>query len=124
MPFHVSAAFALGLLLPVLETVRRGFGYWSVNFTTMFEDYVAGIGLLVGAVATILRRPWARTWMIILWSGVMFMMLISTVSQVEKQLTGELEPRSGVVLFIKVLLWLASAWALRSALRVPPETRV
>jgi hypothetical protein len=107
----------------VLETVRRGFGHWAVNFTTMFEDYVAGIGLLVAAVATLRGAAWARTWMVIMWSGVMFMMLISTVSQVEKQLTGELEPRSGVVLVVKVLLWLASAWALWSAVRAAKPSR-
>jgi hypothetical protein len=38
--FDVIAAIVLGILIPTLETVRRGIGYWSVSFTTMFEDYL------------------------------------------------------------------------------------
>jgi hypothetical protein len=49
MRFEVIAAFVIGVLLPVLETCRRGIGYWRVDFTTMFEDYVAGALLLIGA---------------------------------------------------------------------------
>ena len=51
MRFEVVAAFALGVLLPVLETVRRGITYWTVDFTTMFEDYLGGALLLTGAWA-------------------------------------------------------------------------
>ena len=42
MRFEAIAAATIGILLPVLETYRRGVGYWGVEFTTMFEDYVAG----------------------------------------------------------------------------------
>jgi hypothetical protein len=42
MRFEVTAAFAMGVMLPVLETARRGISHWTVNFTTMFEDYLAG----------------------------------------------------------------------------------
>jgi hypothetical protein len=31
------------------ETARRGFGYFSVNATTMFEDYGSGLLLLLAA---------------------------------------------------------------------------
>ena len=40
--FEVITAFTIGILLPILETYRRGVGYWGVEFTTMFEDYVDG----------------------------------------------------------------------------------
>src|SRR5687767_12849844 len=99
MRFNVTAAIALGILLPVLETARRGFGYWFVNFTTMFEDYLAGAALLVCAVGAIRKAKWAPLWLLIVWTGIMFMMLISTVSQVERHFWGEdPEPRSGIVL--------------------------
>ena len=49
MRFQVRSAIAIGLLLPVLETVRRGMGHWAIEFTTMFEDYLAGALLLVAA---------------------------------------------------------------------------
>lgn len=52
MRFEVIAAFTIGVLLPVPETYRRGVGYWGVEFTTMFEDYVAGALLLVGGRVT------------------------------------------------------------------------
>ncbi|HKG59299.1 MAG TPA: hypothetical protein VKB05_05925 [Pyrinomonadaceae bacterium] len=41
MRFEVVAALVIGILLPVLETARRGISHWTVNFTTMFEDYLA-----------------------------------------------------------------------------------
>lgn len=41
-----------GVCLPVFlvgETVRRGIGYFSVNATTMVEDYLCGVLLLLAA---------------------------------------------------------------------------
>jgi hypothetical protein len=104
-------------LLPILETIRRGFSYWSVNFTTMFEDYFAGIALLAAALGTMARARWAPGWMIVTWSGTTFMMLSSTVNQVERQLRGDLEPHNMTVLLIKLLLTAASAYALWRSLR-------
>jgi hypothetical protein len=120
--FEVVAAILLGVLLPGLETARRGMAYWSVNFTTMFEDYVAGIVLLVAAAGAYKRAAWAPAWLIISWSGISFMMLVSTVSQVEKQMRGDLEPHSLLVLAIKVLLLLASVYALLRSVRAHPAT--
>jgi hypothetical protein len=117
MSFHVVAALLLGILLPLLETVRRGWDHWAVNFTTMFEDYAAGVALLVAAVAVLRRQTWARSWMLISWSGISFMMLISTVSQVERNARGDLEPHAGWVLAIKLLLLFACAVALAQSVR-------
>lgn len=117
--FEVLAALSLGVLLPTLETVRRGFAHWSVNFTTMFEDYFAGMALLAAAAGTAWRARWAPGWMVVTWSGVTFMMLSSTVNQVERQLRDDLEPHSLVVLVIKLLLTVASAYALWRSLKAP-----
>jgi hypothetical protein len=115
---HIWAAVGLGILLPALETIRRGIDHWTVGFTTMFEDYLAGIGLLVAAAARVRGAPWASTWMVIIWSGVMFMMLISTVSQVERHFWSvDPEPRSGIVLVIKLGLFAISLLALMQAVR-------
>ena len=46
--FEIIAAFAMGVLLPVLKTARRSISHWTINFTTMFEDYVADALLLIG----------------------------------------------------------------------------
>lgn len=122
MRINVWAAIGLGILLPVLETVRRGFDHWAVSFTTMFEDYLAGLGLLAAAVGTLLRARWAPSAMIVMWSGTMFMMLISTVSQIERHFwSGDPEPRSGTVLLIKLLLFAVTVVALVQSLRDPPR---
>lgn len=121
MRFESIAAIVLGVALPVLETIRRGFDHWSVNFTTMFEDYVAGIALLIAALGVWLDTRWGRAWMVISWSGVTFMMLASSVSQVEKQFRADLEPHSGVVLLIKLLLLLASGYALLRSVQAWPR---
>lgn len=115
--FEVILAVLLGLLLPILETVRRGWDHWSVNFTTMFEDYAAGVALLGAAFGAWRGTRWASTWMIVVWSGVSFMLVISTVSQVERNWRGDLEPHGAVVLAVKGLLLLASAFALWRSLQ-------
>ena len=51
MRFEITAAIVMGVLLPILETARRGISHWTINFTTMFEDYVAGTLLLIGGWA-------------------------------------------------------------------------
>ena len=60
MRFEVIAAFVIGALLPVLETVRRGIGHWAINFTTMFEDYVGGALLLNRRVGCLSRKEVGR----------------------------------------------------------------
>lgn len=121
--FEVTLAVLLGLLLPILETARRGWDHWSVNFTTMFEDYAAGLALLAAVWGSWRGLRWAPAWTLITWSGISFMMLISTVSQVERQWRGDLEPHSVVILVVKLLLLLASVYALLLSLaRVPGLT--
>lgn len=121
-PFEAVFAATLGVLLPGLETARRGLDHWTVNFTTMFEDYVAGLALLAAAFGTWRGLHWAPAWSAVTWSGISFMMLISTVSQIEKQLRGDLETHSDAVLIVKILLLLASVFALlRSLARVRQE---
>ena len=46
MRFEVGAAVAIGILLPALETLRRGMDAWAVDSRPCFEDYVAGALLL------------------------------------------------------------------------------
>jgi hypothetical protein len=124
--FDVVAAILLGILLPTLETIRRGIGYWSVNFTTMFEDYLAGVALMVCAVGAMRGARWAPLSLLIVWSGVTSMMLLSTVSQVERHFWGvDPEPRSGVVLCAKLLLLIVCVAALiKSARRLLLTSRV
>jgi hypothetical protein len=104
--FEVKAAFTLGVLLPALETCRRGIGHWSIEFTTMFEDYVAGALLLVGAWASYRGRPWGVTFLVLAWAYVAGMMGGSFWWQLEETLRGtSTEPHNELVVLIKFLLW-------------------
>ena len=65
MRYEISAAFAVGVLLPLLETIRRGFGHWAVHTTTMLEDYLGGWladrgGLGGGSGCGVCEAPSAR----------------------------------------------------------------
>jgi len=116
MRFDVGAALAVGVLLPALETVRRGVGEWAVDFTTMFEDYVAGALLLTGAWAVRRERKWGRLFLVVAWSYVTGMMSSSVWYQLEETVRGSVsEPP--VVLVVKGSLWGACVLALISAFR-------
>jgi hypothetical protein len=118
MRFAIRAGFAIGILLPILETYRRGFGEWRIDFTTMFEDYLAGALLLVGAWAALRRRPAGELVLLIAWAWVTGMMTNSLISQIEDTLRGaELEPRNTDVLIAKAVLFAVSAAALGAAFR-------
>jgi hypothetical protein len=118
MRFEVRAALAIGILLPVLETYRRGFAYWRVEFTTMFEDYIAGALLLFAAWGAIRMRSWAREGLIVAWAWVTGMMTTSLVSQIEDTIReGNPEPDNTLVIVVKAALFTVSVFALTSALR-------
>ena len=105
MRFEVIAAFAIGLLLPVLETARRGITHWAVDFTTMFEDYLGGAVLLIGAWAVTSARSWGTTFLAIAWGAIAGLMTLSLVSQLEDTIRGTTEPHNMVVIIVKFLLW-------------------
>ena len=118
MRFEVRAALAIGILLPVLETYRRGFGYWRVEFTTMFEDYLAGALLLAAAWGALRARAWARDGLVIAWAWVTGMMTTSLISQIEDTVReGSPEPDNALVISVKTALFVVSACALISTLR-------
>ena len=113
MRFEVKAAFALAILLPALETCRRGISYWSVDFTTMFEDYVAGALLLIGAWASYRARPWGALFLVVAWAYATGMMGSSFWDQLEGTFRGTItEPNNLLVVIIKFLLWGAGVLSL------------
>ena len=106
MRFEVVAAFALGILLPVLETCRRGLRHWGIDFTTMFEDYVAGALLLIGGWAAYRARPWGALFLILAWAYVAGLMGSSFWSQLEETFRQTAsEPNNLLVVIVKFLLW-------------------
>ena len=46
-----ALAYAMGAMFILGETARRGIDYFSINATTMLEDYGSGILLILAAAA-------------------------------------------------------------------------
>lgn len=106
MRFEVITAFILGILLPVLETARRGISYWAVDFTTMFEDYLAGALLLVGAWATYRLRVWGSIFLVLAWAWLAGLLSSSFWGQLEETLRHTAsEPNNVLIVVVKFLLW-------------------
>ena len=122
MRVEVITAFTIGILLPVLETYRRGIGHWGVEFTTMFEDYVAGALLLIGGWAAKKSRPWGAPFLVLAWGYVTGLMSSSFWYQLEETLRQTAsEPDNLLVVIVKFLLWIicvvSLALSFRSVLR-------
>ena len=106
MRFEIIAAFVIGVLLPILETARRGISYWAINFTTMFEDYLAGALLLVGGWAAYRSKSWGPLFLVVAWSYFSGLMTSSFVAQLEETLRQSAsEPNNLLVVVVKSLLW-------------------
>ena len=122
MRFEEKSAVAIGILLPVLETYRRGLGEWRVDFTTMLEDYLAGALLLAGAWAASRQRSGGARLLLVAWAWVTGMMTISFIDQVEVTLRGaDLEAQNTDVLIAKALLLSVSAISLIKAFRLATD---
>jgi hypothetical protein len=106
MRFEIIAAFVIGVLLPILETARRGISHWAINFTTMFEDYLAGALLLVGGWAAYRSKSWGPMFLVLAWAYFSGLMTSSFVGQVEETLRHTVdEPDNLIVVVVKFLLW-------------------
>ena len=122
MRFEGIAAFILGVLVPLLETCRRGLSHWTVEFTTMFEDYVAGALLLIGAWASYRARSWGALFLLLAWAYFTGLMSSSFWYQLEETIRHtSSEPNNFVVVIVKFVLWATCVTALvlsfRSAAR-------
>jgi len=125
MRFEVIAAFVIGVLLPVLETGRRGISHWAINFTTMFEDYLAGALLLVGGWAAYRSKSWGALFLILAWAYFSGLMTSSFVGQLEETLRQTAsEPGNMLVLVVKFLLWSVCVVSLVLSFRTAIRSRI
>lgn len=123
MRFEVAAAFVVGILLPIMETARRGISHWAVEFTTMFEDYVAGALLLIGAWAAYRERRWGAVFLVLAWAYFTGLMSSSFWWQLEDTFRQTAsEPNHMLVLVVKFLLWSTCVVSLVLALRRATHT--
>ena len=124
MRLEIGAAFAIGVLLPVLETARRGISHWTINFTTMFEDYAAGALLLLGGWAAYRSKPWGPVFLVLAWAAFSGLMTSSFVSQLEETLrqTSD-EPNNLLVVVVKFLLWSVCVVSLVLSFRTATQRR-
>lgn len=81
-------SYLLAAVVMVGETARRGFSYFSVNATTMVEDYLGGALLLAAALLWRKGRPNARQWMIAAWAYVTGAMFVPFFAHLEAWLRG------------------------------------
>jgi len=124
MRFEIIAAFVIGALLPVLETARRGIGHWTINFTTMFEDYLGGALLLIGAWAAYRAKSWGALFLALAWGSISGLMTSSFIAQLEATLRGTAtEPNNLLVVIVKFLLWTICLISLVLAFRTALKTR-
>jgi hypothetical protein len=101
---EVQAAYLIGVLLPTLETLRRGLRHWAVDATTMFEDYFAGALLLVAAALSSRKTLSTDALTVLAWAYVTGMMSSSFWGQLEDTLRGTVQ-EPPIVLGFKVFLW-------------------
>ena len=69
------ASYIMAFVFLAGETFRRGLSYFSVNATTMVEDYICGALLLSAAIFWHQKREFAPKLMAVAWAyatGVMF----------------------------------------------------
>ena len=106
MRFEVAAAFGIGMLLPVLETCRRGIEHWGVSVSTLFEDYVAGALLLAAGWMAHRTKPSGPLLLVLAWAYSAGMMGGSFWDQLEETLRGtSTESHNLLVVTVKGFLW-------------------
>jgi hypothetical protein len=124
MRFEIAAAFAIGALLPILETARRGIGHWTINFTTMFEDYLAGALLLIGGWAAYRSKSWGPVFLVLAWASFSGLMTSSFLGQLEETLRQTVsEPNNPLVVVVKFLLWSVCVVSLVLSFRTATHSR-
>ena len=124
MRFEVVTAFVIGALLPLLETARRGISHWTINFTTMFEDYLGGALLLIGGWAAYRSKSWGPVFLVLAWASISGLMTSSFMSQLEETLRQTAsEPNNMVVVIVKFLLWSVAIVSLVLSFRTATQRR-
>ena len=125
MRFEIVAAFVIGVLLPVMETGRRGISTWTSNFTTMFEDYFCGALLFAAAISWTKKRKDAQLWMAVAWAYATGGMFVPFFAHLEAWMRGVTfrpdHPHADVQsIILKGVIWAICLVCLVVTVRKPP----
>src|SRR5262245_45186234 len=116
--FSRCLAFVLGLVAPVLETIRR-WSTWQDNPAALFDDYVLASFLLYGAWRVGKDPVSGQRFLAAGWGVAFGMVFLSFFGQLNALRTGEVDPApiaSEWVLAVKglgfllVIIGLVSSW--------------
>ena len=78
----------MGLFYFVVETLRRGIGYFSINASTMLEDYLCGLVLLTASLMWLRSHVFAPIMMVGAWAYATGGMFVPFTAHFEAWLRG------------------------------------
>ena len=118
MRFEVAAAWGMGVVLPLLEILRRKTNFHPI--ASYVDDLIAGALLLFAARATSRKRPNADAWLAAAWGVLAGGLYGSFFGQLEQWRAVDVSGQSGLfVVCVKGVLFAVSIAALVCALRRP-----
>ena len=80
--------YIMAFVFLVGETARRGIDYFTVNATTMLEDYFCGALLLLAAGLSFKKHPMAPNFMLVAWAYATGGMFVPFFAHLEAWLRG------------------------------------
>ena len=105
-----ALAYAMGAMFILGETARRGIDYFSVNATTMLEDYGSGILLILAAAACTAKLAHSAIYLAGAWGYAAGGMFVPFFAHLEAYLRGAtfrpdhpIEDVNGII--IKGVIW-------------------
>jgi hypothetical protein len=123
MRFSCGLAIALGIIVPIAETVRR-WGTWRDAPMSLFDDYILAAILLYGVAVARRDLQRGQSFLAAGWGLVCGVGYCSFFGQLERIQQGIPDPApipSSWVLVIKGVLWALAIAALVATLRAKPR---
>ena len=101
----------MGLFFIAIETLRRGISYFSINATTMIEDYLCGALLLTSAYLWFRSHALAPVMMVVAWAYATGGLLVPFLAHLEASIRGVTfrpdHPHDEVgIIMLKGVIWL------------------
>jgi len=122
MRFEVVAAYALGVLLPLAEVMRRGRNVESI--TAYADDFIVGALLLVAAWSVSQRKAWGNGLLAGAWGVLCGGLYYSFFGQLERG--GNADPSglpNNILVAIKGVIYIIALTALVRAVRATHWSR-